>query len=82
MNKRQWFLVAGLSVLSAACFPSEQPFEPSCSYNEETGDQFCYVRPQRLDPETSPTTLIDVPDGTADLRAKQFTAPRARRVRW
>ena len=61
MNKRQWFLVAGLSVLSAAC-PTEQAFEPGCSYNEETGDQFCAVRPQRLDPETSPSTLIDVPN--------------------
>ena len=79
MNKRQWFLVAGLSVLSAACQP--QTFAPSCSYNEETGDQFCAVRPQALDPETSPSTLIDVEE-TADLRAGKSTAPKARRFRW
>ena len=38
MSKRQWFLVAGLSVLAAACSP--QTFEPSCSYNDETGDHY------------------------------------------
>ena len=78
MSKRQWFLVAGISVLAAACSP--QAFEPSCSYNDETGDQYCAVRPQQLDPETPPSTLIDVPE--TDARAHQSTAPKARRHLW
>lgn len=80
MNKRQWFLVAGLSVLSAAC-PGTNSFAPGCEYNEETGDQFCYVRPQKLDPQTSPSTLIDV-DETADARATDVTARKAQRHLW
>ena len=66
MTKRQWFLVAGIGVLTAACPPggSSLPLE-ACQYNEETGDQFCYVRPQPLNPETTPiSTLIDVPEDT------------------